>query len=63
MIADAKRIAADVDETIAAVKSLRARILCEDREVEDRRALARPGLHQVVDVVAHAVEDTCGQES
>src|SRR5690606_29369721 len=43
MIAHAKGIAADIDETVAAVESLRAGVFRENRKVENSRALARPG--------------------
>src|SRR3546814_11348607 len=43
MVADAKGVAADVDEAIAAIKGLRAGVFGEHRQIEDRRPLARPG--------------------
>src|SRR3546814_2673735 len=43
MVADAKGVAADIDETIAAIKGLRARVFGEHRQIEDRRPLSRPG--------------------
>src|SRR3546814_18066220 len=42
MISDAKSVAPDVGETVAAIEGLRAIILGEDGEVEDRGPLARP---------------------
>src|SRR3546814_13758517 len=43
MVSDAKSVASDVGETVAAIEGLRAIILGEDGEVEDRGPLARPG--------------------
>src|SRR3546814_11886979 len=43
MIADAKSVAADVGETVAAIEGLRAVILGKNGEIEDRGPLARPG--------------------
>src|SRR3546814_16496069 len=43
MVSDAKSVASDVGETVAAIEGLRAIILGEDGEVEDRGPPARPG--------------------
>src|SRR3546814_17530423 len=43
MIADAKSVAADVGETVAAIEGLRAVILGKNGEIEDRGPLPRPG--------------------
>src|SRR3546814_10955412 len=42
MVSDAKSVASDVGETVAAIEGLRAIILGEDGEVKDRRPLACP---------------------
>src|SRR3546814_16873395 len=42
MVSDAKSVASDVGETVAAIEGLRAIILGDDGEVKDRRALAFP---------------------
>src|SRR5690606_36759381 len=39
---DSKRVAADIDEAVTAVEGRRARVLGEDREIEDVRAGSRP---------------------